>query len=78
MFLREQQLCSGDRKQNTGNTNEVVTVSPLKAALVSQKVGLESLPIASTPFLTPIAEKCLKDFATFFYWVFGRVGFLGF
>ena len=53
--------------KTAGNTNEVVTVSPLKAALVSQKVGLESLPVASTPFLTPIAEKCLKDFATFFY-----------
>ena len=50
-----------------GNTNEVVTMSPLKAALVSQKVGLASLPEASTPFLSPIAEKCLKDFATFFY-----------
>ena len=53
--------------KNAGNTNEVVTVSPLKAALVSQKVGLVSLPEASTPFLTPIAEKCLKEFATLFY-----------
>ena len=49
-----------------GNTNEVVTVSPLKADLVPQKVGLALLPEASTLFLIPITEKCLKDFATFF------------
>ena len=53
--------------KTAGNTNEAVTVSPLKAALVLQKVGLELLPVASTPFLTPIAEKCLKKIATFFY-----------
>jgi len=44
-----------------------MTVSPLKAALVLQKVGLASLPEASTPFLTPIIKECLKDFTTFFY-----------
>ena len=53
--------------KNTGKTNQVVTVSPLKAALVSYKAGLAPLPEASTPFLTPIAEKCLKEFAAFFY-----------
>ena len=53
--------------KNAGNTNEAVTVSPLKAALVLQKVGLATLPEASTPLLIPIAEICLKYFATFFY-----------
>jgi hypothetical protein len=53
--------------KTAGNTNEVMTVSPLKAALVLQKVGLASLPEASTPFLTPITKECLKDFTTFFY-----------
>ncbi len=53
--------------KSAGNTKEVLTLSPLQAALVSQKVGLESLPDASTPFLIPIAEQCLKEFATFFY-----------
>jgi hypothetical protein len=42
-------------------------MSPLKAALVLQKVGLALLPDAPTPFLIPIAEKYLKDFSTFFY-----------
>ena len=58
---------SATPKEKAANTNEVVTMSPLKAALVLQKVSLESLPVASTPLLTPIAEKCLKDFATLFY-----------
>ena len=42
-------------------------MSPLKAALVLQKVVLASLPEASTLFLIPIAENFLEDFATFFY-----------
>ena len=44
-----------------------MTVSRLKADLVLQKVGLGSLPEASIPLLISIAEKFLKDFATFFY-----------
>jgi len=41
----------------------------LKEALVlqKQKFGLVLLPEISAPFLIPIAEKYLKDFATFFY-----------
>jgi hypothetical protein len=50
-----------------GNTIHVESTSPLKAALVLKVAFIESLPITSRPFLTPLAESALRKFATFFY-----------
>lgn len=54
--------------KSAGNTKNVPAImSPLQAALVSQKLGLESLPKASLPFLSSLMEKSLRDFATHYY-----------
>ena len=45
----------------------MLSISPLKAALVLKVTFIESLPIASRPFLTPLAESALREFAAFFY-----------
>ena len=50
-----------------GNTKKVATISPLSAALVLKVTFIESLPIASRPFLTPLAESALREFACLFY-----------
>jgi hypothetical protein len=50
-----------------GNTIRVESTSPLKADLVLKVAFIKSLPIASRPFLTPLAESALCKFATFFY-----------
>jgi hypothetical protein len=50
-----------------GNTICVENPSPLKTALVLKVAFIEFLPIASHPFLTPLAESALREFATFFY-----------
>jgi len=50
-----------------GNTKIVVTVSPLSAALALKVIFIESLPNASCPFLTPLAESALREFACLFY-----------
>jgi hypothetical protein len=50
-----------------GNTIRVESTSPLKAALVLKVTFIELLPIASCPFLTPLTESTLREFATFFY-----------
>ena len=50
-----------------GNTKKVETVSPLSAALVLKATFIESLPNASRPFLTPLAESALREFACLFY-----------
>jgi hypothetical protein len=51
-----------------GNTKKVETVcSPLSAALVLKVTFIESLPNASRPFLTPLAESALHKFACLFY-----------
>ena len=50
-----------------GNTISEGTLSPLKAALVPTATLIESLPIASRPFLTPLAESVLREFAALFY-----------
>ncbi len=41
--------------------------SPIKAALVLKVNFIESLPIASRLFLTPLAESVLREFACLFY-----------
>ena len=54
--------------KNTGNTNNALEpTTPLQAALVSQKLSYVSPPKLSHPFLLPLAEKTLRDFATYFY-----------
>ena len=59
---------SATLNKSAGNTKKVPAImSPLQAALVSQKLGLESLPKASLPFLSSLMEKSLRDFATHFY-----------
>jgi hypothetical protein len=45
----------------------VGNTSPLKAALVLKVNFIELLPIASHPFLTPLAESILCKFACLFY-----------
>jgi hypothetical protein len=42
-------------------------LSPLKAALMLKATFIESLPIASRPFLTPLAKSVLRKFACLFY-----------
>ncbi len=41
--------------------------SPLSAALALKVTFIKSLPIASQPFLTPLAEFVLREFACHFY-----------
>jgi hypothetical protein len=50
-----------------GNTKKVVTISPLSAALVLKVTFIKSLPNASRPFLTLLAESALHEFACLFY-----------
>ncbi len=50
-----------------GNTTSVLSISPLKAALVLKVTFIELLPTASCPFLTPLPESALHEFAAFFY-----------
>jgi hypothetical protein len=42
-------------------------LSPLKAALMLKAALIELLPIASRPFLTPLAKSVLREFACLFY-----------
>ncbi len=42
-------------------------MSPLKAALMVKATLIELLPIASRPFLTPLAKSVLCKFACLFY-----------
>jgi hypothetical protein len=50
-----------------GNTKKEGSTSPLSAALVLKANFIESLPNASCPFLTPLAESALRKFASHFY-----------
>ena len=50
-----------------GNTKKEGSTSPLSAALVLKATFIESLPKASRPFLTPLAESALREFASHFY-----------
>ena len=50
-----------------GNITSGGTLSPLKAALMLKATLVESLPSASHPFLTPLAESVLREFACLFY-----------
>jgi hypothetical protein len=50
-----------------GNTNQARDASPLKAALVLKVNFIDSLPIVSCLFLTPLAEFALREFACLFY-----------
>jgi hypothetical protein len=50
-----------------GNTTQVGSTSPLKAALVLKVNFIELLPNASRPFLIPHAESALREFACLFY-----------
>jgi hypothetical protein len=52
---------------SSGNAKKAVTTSPLSAALALKVTFIESLPIASQPFLTPSAEFILRKFACHFY-----------
>jgi hypothetical protein len=45
----------------------VETISPLSAALVLKVNFIESLPLASHPFLTSLTESALRKFACHFY-----------
>jgi hypothetical protein len=58
---------SATHADTAGNTTSVASILPLKAALVLKANFIESLPIASHPFLTLLAESALRKFATFFY-----------
>jgi hypothetical protein len=49
------------------NTNQAGNTYPLKAALVLKVNFIELLPIASRPFLTPLAKSTLREFACHFY-----------
>ncbi len=50
-----------------GNTKKEGSTSPLSAALVLKANFIELLPKASRPFLTPLAESALREFASYFY-----------
>jgi len=53
---------------NAGTSNKVLTTkSPLQAALESQKLGFESLPVVSLPYLKPTMQKCLREYAILYY-----------
>jgi hypothetical protein len=58
---------SATRADTAGNTTSVASILPLKAPLVLKANFIELLPIASHPFLTPLAKSALRKFATFFY-----------
>jgi hypothetical protein len=58
---------SAGNANTAGNTTSVASMLPLKAALVLKANFIELLPIASHPFLTPLAKSALHKFATFFY-----------
>jgi hypothetical protein len=58
---------SAARADTAGNTTSVLSISPLKAALVLKVTFIEPLPIASCSFLTPLAKSALRKFAAFFY-----------
>jgi hypothetical protein len=49
------------------NTKKVETISPLSAAMVLKVNFIKLLPSASRPFLTPLAESALREFACDFY-----------
>jgi hypothetical protein len=49
------------------NTKKVETISPLSAALVLKVNFIELLPFTSRPFLTPLAESALCEFAYHFF-----------
>jgi hypothetical protein len=50
-----------------GNTKKVETISLLSAALVLKGNFIELLPFALRPFLNPLAESALSEFACHFY-----------
>ena len=50
-----------------GNTRKEGSTSPFSAALVLKENFIESLPNASSPFLTPLAESALRKFASYVY-----------
>jgi hypothetical protein len=50
-----------------GNIIQDGILSPLKAALMLKATLIELLPIASRPFLTPLAKSVLRKFACLFY-----------
>jgi hypothetical protein len=50
-----------------GNIIQDRIISPLKAALMVKATLIESLPIASRPFLTPLAKSVLREFACLLY-----------
>ena len=50
-----------------GNTKKEGSISPLSAALALKANFIESLPNASHPFLTPLAESALHEFASHLY-----------
>ncbi len=50
-----------------GNINQAGIISPLKAALVLKVTFIKLLPIASCPFLTPLAKSVLHKYACLFY-----------
>jgi hypothetical protein len=58
---------SAARANTAGNTTSVLSISPLEAGLVLKLTFIESLPIASRPFLTPLAKSALRKFTAFFY-----------
>jgi len=45
----------------------VAIITPLSAALVLKVTFIESLPTASHPFLKPLVESALREFACHFY-----------
>ncbi len=52
---------------SSGNAKKAAMTLPLSAALALKVTFIESLPIASQPFLTPLAEFVLREFACHFY-----------
>ena len=61
---------SATNNKNAGNINNVTKiVTLLRAALMSQSVGLESLPEVSLPFLKLSLEKLLCEFTIHYYLV---------
>jgi hypothetical protein len=52
---------------SSGNAKKAATTLPLSAALALKVIFIELLPIASQPFLTPLAEFILREFACHFY-----------
>ncbi len=52
---------------SSGNAKKAAMTLPLSATLALKVTFIESLPIASQPFLTPLAEFVLRKFACHFY-----------